>query len=233
MSLAQAERQIEHTWILQDPDEIKKFYSTGPGLRDSAPCFHLSSARFFCPEQFRSWRHVPWMNYDGSMVFCNVLQRSWLERASYIQRCWKNTRFRASRDVRFRMKRGSRYIRYRLDLFRRPGALDQISAMAEIKMISACHCLAHVRTKSLNQWMNHSITGWYLVGGDWLPSIWHFPINIGLLIIPIDSYFSEGWPWPTNQIHPGDSAVFYRSSASAGVRRAPRRRRWRPRGQRS
>ena len=30
-------------------------------------------------------------------------------------------------------------------------------------------------------------------GGDWLPSIWHFPINIGLLIIPIDSYFAEGW----------------------------------------
>ena len=28
----------------------------------------------------------------------------------------------------------------------------------------------------------------------------HFPINIGNLIIPLDSYFSEGWPWPTNQL---------------------------------
>ena len=39
------------------------------------------------------------------------------------------------------------------------------------------------------------ITGWWFDG--------HFlncPINLGLLIIPIDSYFSEGFfPWPTNQ----------------------------------
>ena len=32
-----------------------------------------------------------------------------------------------------------------------------------------------------------------LVGGDWLP-FFIFPRNIGNLIIPIDSYFSEGWP---------------------------------------
>ena len=36
-----------------------------------------------------------------------------------------------------------------------------------------------------------------LVGG--LVAIFYFPINIGNVIIPIDSYFSEGWPWPTNQ----------------------------------
>ena len=41
--------------------------------------------------------------------------------------------------------------------------------------------------------------GYILVGGNWLPWILHFPINIGNLIIPIDLYFSEGWPWPTNQ----------------------------------
>ena len=36
----------------------------------------------------------------------------------------------------------------------------------------------------------------YLVGGDWLPSILNFPINIGNVIIPIDElhHFSEGWP---------------------------------------
>ena len=31
-----------------------------------------------------------------------------------------------------------------------------------------------------------------LVGG--LVAIFYFPINIGLFIIPIDYYFSEGWP---------------------------------------
>ena len=37
-----------------------------------------------------------------------------------------------------------------------------------------------------------SILSWLVV---WLSSIWHFPINIGNgIIIPIDSYFSEGWP---------------------------------------
>ena len=42
-----------------------------------------------------------------------------------------------------------------------------------------------------------------LVGGNWLPWIWHFPINIGLLSSSqlTNSYFSEGWPWPTNQIN--------------------------------
>ena len=34
-----------------------------------------------------------------------------------------------------------------------------------------------------------------LVGG--LVAMFYFPINIGLLIIPIDSYFSEGFKPPT------------------------------------
>ena len=39
-----------------------------------------------------------------------------------------------------------------------------------------------------------------LVGG--LEHQFYFPIYWVYLIIPIDfqSYFSEGWPWPTNQI---------------------------------
>ena len=42
------------------------------------------------------------------------------------------------------------------------------------------------------------ILNWLVV---WLPSIWHFPINLGLLIIPTDEliFFRTGWPWPTKQ----------------------------------
>ena len=38
-------------------------------------------------------------------------------------------------------------------------------------------------------WMDND--DWLVV---WLPSMLYFPINIGCLIFPIDSYFSEGWP---------------------------------------
>ena len=46
-------------------------------------------------------------------------------------------------------------------------------------------------------WLRHGNvtgTGWWFGCHQF-----YFPINIGLLIIPIDSYFSEGWPWPSNQ----------------------------------
>ena len=44
-------------------------------------------------------------------------------------------------------------------------------------------------TSSGARWKDH------LVGGNWLPWIWRFPIHIGNVIIPIDFHiFSEGWP---------------------------------------
>ena len=42
----------------------------------------------------------------------------------------------------------------------------------------------------------------HLVGGDWLPSIWHFPINIGLLSssqLTNSNLFQRGGPPTTNQ----------------------------------
>ena len=44
------------------------------------------------------------------------------------------------------------------------------------------------------RWFNY----WLVVKGC---HEFYFPINIGLLIIPMDFHiFSEGWPWPTNQL---------------------------------
>ena len=68
----------------------------------------------------------------------------------------------------------------------------------------------------LSTWIEHdydSSKGWFHLSGlhcisHWISGWWfgchqcYFPMTLGNFIIPIDvhSYFSEGWPWPTNQI---------------------------------
>ena len=65
----------------------------------------------------------------------------------------------------------------------------------------------------------------YLVGGNWLPSMWFSQKYIGFLIIPIDfhSYFSEGWvQTTTNQVYTrfwlDDSWIFWNQSEVSWLR---------------
>ena len=66
----------------------------------------------------------------------------------------------------------------------------------------------------------HWLFNGLLVGG--LVAIFYFPINIGLLSSSqlTNSYFSEGWPWPTNQDWL-KGTKFYRTPPPAIVGKIP------------